>query len=76
MCISLAQLEYTPAVCLNVCKCHLVDRTTQMQELETLLSQNKDKVEQMKTERTDLIAKVCMSFPNKVLFSWNVNMDL
>ncbi|KAK2140887.1 hypothetical protein NP493_5529g00005 [Ridgeia piscesae] len=32
-------------------------RTTQMQELETLLSQNKDKVEQMKTERTDLIAK-------------------
>ena len=37
----------------------IVARTTQINELETLLTQNKDKVEQMKVERTDLIAKVC-----------------
>ena len=55
--------------------CHLVNRTAQMTELEALLSQNKDKIEQMKIERTDLIAKVCMSFPNEVLFLCNVNVD-
>ena len=47
-----------------VCGVFVVARTTQINELEALLTQNKDKIEQMKVERTDLIAKVCMTFLN------------